>query len=294
MYNLSMHRFLLSVLLIFALLIFAVQSVSAAQFFPKPGINCGVPYPGFGEDINTPPNLSPDQTSSKYACCYDSSIIFVKQQSDNAESILRRAIDWIPGLPNKEAIIELFNPWNFPGSFLPIDGLPKVSDIVDTSGISDPENLCPMGGLPNGDPDANQCYCKRTDNPVLTSIMSLCGNITDDEELKRCVACLGYDSATKTFKEGGIWTALGCIKPSFTSFIQEVVFGIGIGFAGLVSLGCIIYASIMLQISQGDPEKVQAARDMIQSCIFGLLLIIFSVFILRVIGVDILRIPGFS
>ena len=41
-------------------------------------------------------------------------------------------------------------------------------------------------------------------------------------------------------------------------------------------------------------EKIKKAQDLLTSCIMGLMLIIFAVFILRLVGVNILRIPGFS
>jgi hypothetical protein len=46
--------------------------------------------------------------------------------------------------------------------------------------------------------------------------------------------------------------------------------------------------------SQGNPEKVQAAREQLTSAIVGLLFIIFSLAILTIIGVDILKLPGFT
>jgi len=68
----------------------------------------------------------------------------------------------------------------------------------------------------------------------------------------------------------------------------------GIGLAGLIALLCIIYAAFMIQISSGNPERIKKAQELLTSCIMGLMLIIFSVFILRLIGVDILKIPGFT
>jgi hypothetical protein len=56
----------------------------------------------------------------------------------------------------------------------------------------------------------------------------------------------------------------------------------------------IIFSAFQIQISQGNPEKIKKAREMLTSFVIGLLVIIFSVFILRLIGVDLLRIPGFS
>ena len=57
---------------------------------------------------------------------------------------------------------------------------------------------------------------------------------------------------------------------------------------------CIIYSAYLIQFSRGNPERIKKAREYLTSCIMGLLLIIFSIFILRLIGVDILRIPGFG
>ena len=47
-------------------------------------------------------------------------------------------------------------------------------------------------------------------------------------------------------------------------------------------------------ISRGDKEKLQAARETITAAIVGLLFIVLSIVILEIIGVDILKIPGFS
>ncbi len=263
----------------------------AGQILPNPGYNCGVAYPAkLDEDANVVPDLSSDKASSMYSCCYSDAYANLEAYSESLKAVAN-----IPVIgPAVAGILSLFDPLNFPGGIIPMSGLPKLGDFKNLADENDAESLCPLGGVPTGSVQGNQCYCKKSSSPVLQSIMKLCGNIENVKEQKECVKCLGYDSATQTFKEGGIWTGIGCLKPSLSSFIQETVFGLGIGFAGIVSLGCIIYASILLQVSQGDPEKVQAARDMIQSCIFGLILIIFSVFILRVIGVDILRIPGFS
>ncbi|MBI3380195.1 hypothetical protein HY029_05570, partial [Candidatus Gottesmanbacteria bacterium] len=46
--------------------------------------------------------------------------------------------------------------------------------------------------------------------------------------------------------------------------------------------------------SSGNPERIQSGKDTITSALFGMLLILFSVFLLKVVGLDILRIPGFG
>ena len=47
-------------------------------------------------------------------------------------------------------------------------------------------------------------------------------------------------------------------------------------------------------VSRGDKEKLAGARETLTSAIVGLLFIVLSIVILEIIGVDILRIPGFS
>ena len=119
----------------------------------------------------------------------------------------------------------------------------------------------------------------------------MCRNITDVDERVKCHECVSSDGANDL---GGAWTAVGCIKADFSTTLQERLFPLFISFGGLISLGCIIYASFLLQTSMGEPEKITKAQELMTSCIAGLIMIIFSVFILRVIGVDILRLPGLN
>lgn len=86
----------------------------------------------------------------------------------------------------------------------------------------------------------------------------------------------------------GVKTGLGCLSTNPQILVNSVLpwaIGIGSGIAFLLGL----YGALMIVISAGDPEKMQAGKEMITSAVFGLLIIIFAVFILRVIGVDILQ-----
>ncbi len=88
-------------------------------------------------------------------------------------------------------------------------------------------------------------------------------------------------------------TAIGPIKVSPAEFVKSI-FGILLSLAGGVALVLIIISGYRLMTSQGNPEKIQQAREQLTSAIVGLLFIIFSVTILQVIGVDILHIPGLN
>lgn len=145
----------------------------------------------------------------------------------------------------------------------------------------------------------NQCTCIIPEKPVENVTMTkLCEKYIDQENRKgdydACIACATGENINGQQGLGGYYSSLGCVPASLEDFVSNYVLRIGIGLAGLISLGCIIYSSILLQTSKGDPEVIQKARDQITSCIIGLLMIIFSTLILRIIGVDILRIPGFG
>ena len=143
-----------------------------------------------------------------------------------------------------------------------------------------------------GDVSNPSCTCIVPTVSPLDKLKPLCNNIDrskGDNEYNNCLNCLSGSSGTV-----GIWTGIGCVYTDIRSFIQETVLGVGIGLAGGFSLLCMIYAAFMMQSSQGNPEKLKKAQELITSCIMGLMLVIFSVFILRLIGVNILKIPGFQ
>jgi len=87
-------------------------------------------------------------------------------------------------------------------------------------------------------------------------------------------------------------TALGCVpveSSSFTSWILGWLFGIAGGIAFLL----MVYGFILVATSGGDEKKVAAAKETITSAIVGLLVCVFAVFILRLVAINILNIPGF-
>lgn len=95
-------------------------------------------------------------------------------------------------------------------------------------------------------------------------------------------------------KADGIRTALGCIPANNTNnfiawILSKVVF-IASGIAFLL----MAFGAFQVITSAGDPKKAQAGKELITSALSGLLFIILSIFLLKLIGVDILRIPGFG
>lgn len=87
----------------------------------------------------------------------------------------------------------------------------------------------------------------------------------------------------------GINTAIGCINvlgtpEQFLGQILKWAIGVGGGIAFLL----IVYASFMIMTSGGNPERLKAGQELLTSAISGIILLVFSIFILNFIGVDIL------
>ncbi len=93
----------------------------------------------------------------------------------------------------------------------------------------------------------------------------------------------------------GIETAIGCIPVlgstnEFLSSVLRWAVGVGSGIAFLLML----YAGFMIMTAAGNPERIKAGQELLTSAVAGLILLIFSVFILRFIGVDILGLDAFG
>lgn len=92
----------------------------------------------------------------------------------------------------------------------------------------------------------------------------------------------------------GIDTALGCIPAGNLNefvawFLSKLIF-IASGIAFLL----MAFGAFRILTSAGSPEKIQAGKELITSALAGLIFIILSLFLLKLIGVDILQIPGFG
>lgn len=88
-------------------------------------------------------------------------------------------------------------------------------------------------------------------------------------------------------------TAIGEINTDPNNFAKSIL-ALVLSLAGMILLALLILNGYKLMTSQGDPEKIKDAREGIIAAIAGVLLIIFSLSILRFITADIIGIPGFS
>ncbi|MCX6793842.1 MAG: hypothetical protein NTY06_01935 [Candidatus Gottesmanbacteria bacterium] len=128
--------------------------------------------------------------------------------------------------------------------------------------------LCPSG---------QQCVAKTT--------TKVCDFVSDKAKQADCETCMGNGTAA--------WTALGCIQTDPSQFIGSIL-SIGIGIGGGIAFLLILFGGFQILMSAGNPEKLNAGKELITSAITGLLIIIFSLFILRLIGFNIFGIPGFG
>jgi hypothetical protein len=93
-----------------------------------------------------------------------------------------------------------------------------------------------------------------------------------------------------TVKTGRLWTAIGCIPIDFISTLTQKLIGFAIGVAGGVAFILILYAGFEIITSQGDIYKIKNGRELLTAAITALLMVIFATTLLRLIGVDILKI----
>ncbi|MEN9327452.1 MAG: hypothetical protein RI947_260 [Candidatus Parcubacteria bacterium] len=253
-----------------------ISVYAQGQLIPRPGSNCGVIRYANAAERAAAVAAGEDLTQSNDACCYSKlanaeipdpqiDVIWVGDFISGMVSVLNTVLDQMPfiGVPTN---IGLFNVGKLKA------GLQSINAQKCYDG--------PQYGV--GDPAAGNCYCM---GGSFRNLSKYCDN--SDSDAAACKTCMETGN--------GIYTAIGCIKN--ISNIQGLVtalFNVGLGISGGFAFMCIIYAAFILQTSQGNPERLKKSRDLMTSCITGLLLIIFSIFILRVIGVQILQIPGFT
>jgi len=103
-----------------------------------------------------------------------------------------------------------------------------------------------------------------------------------EDEKEKCLECVGEDKA---------WTVIGCLSIEPTGFSAAILrFAIGIG--GGIAFLMMVAGAFTVITSAGDPEKLKKGKSMLTKAAIGLLVIIFAIFILRVIGQELIGLPG--
>lgn len=163
----------------------------------------------------------------------------------------------------------------------------KIIQILQSCSLPGVCTSSPGGVCPNG---------KKQYSGTCTGYQELCCEYEAPSKLpmnldinKKYCDSSGNSTATPTER---LYTAIGCIPVgNLESFISSIL-GWAIGIGGGVAFLLIVYSGFMIMTSSGNPERLKAGQELLTSAMAGLIMLIFSVFILRVIGVDILKIPG--
>ncbi len=139
--------------------------------------------------------------------------------------------------------------------------------------------------------DPNVCSqtftVSETGGQVSSEILrNVCRTVSEkDGKKKTCEECF--------LNRGGAWTALGCIEITPDKFIQKFLsFGVSVG--GGIAFLLVLFGGFQVLTSAGNPERLIAGKELVGAAISGLLLIIFSLFLLRLVGLTILGLPGFE
>lgn len=85
-------------------------------------------------------------------------------------------------------------------------------------------------------------------------------------------------------------TAIGCVPIGDINSFAAFFFKWGLGIAGGIGFLFLIYASFQVMTSQGDPKRLQTGKELLMSAVSGIILLAFSVLVLKVLGVNILGI----
>lgn len=128
--------------------------------------------------------------------------------------------------------------------------------------------------------------------PPTQTLSNLCQAAGPKEfECSRCLN--GLTLGTIGNPKPGAWTAFGCLETTPQGFINWLL-PATIGIAGGIAFLLMLWGAFNVVTSTGNPDKLNNGKEIIASAIAGLLMILFSVFLLKLIGVDILGIPGFG
>lgn len=172
-----------------------------------------------------------------------------------------------------------------------------IFSILACASVSPAYALCKSGSTSGG-----------TDLPCLGSTPYRCNYITpSNTNASQCcsdaASCVAYKSSqaqsgnimypTGSCGEGAIDTALGCIPYETKGFTSSLLTFLA-GTAGAIALVVMLIATIQIMTGGDNAEQVKKGKELFTGAVTGLLFIIFSVTLLKIIAGDIIKLPGFQ
>ena len=88
-------------------------------------------------------------------------------------------------------------------------------------------------------------------------------------------------------------TALGCMSVDTQGFTGQLL-GFLAGTAGAISLVIMLAATIQIMTGGDNAEQVKKGKELFTGAVTGLLFIVFSVTLLKIVAGDIIQLPGFG
>lgn len=88
-------------------------------------------------------------------------------------------------------------------------------------------------------------------------------------------------------------TALGCLNVDTTGFTTQLLTFLA-GIAGGVALIIMLGATIQIMTGGDNAEQVKKGKELFTGAVTGILFIVFSVTLLKIIAGDIIQLPGFK
>lgn len=222
------------------------------------------------------------------------SLLFVKQVSAQIPPVPQIPTNLIPA--NNASAQPPTNQSNPAPTATPTSSPLKEGNSCDPGDKGDPYLGCPAG---------TTCASLDTSSSDTTCIKDSVLSQIENERMHASLPCSQWVNLSgtpvpaseikgkKDIKCASVNTAIGNISTDPAGFVKSI-FSIVLGLSGGIALILIIISGYSFMTSQGNPEKVKAATERLTSAIIGLLFIIFAFVILQIVGVDILRIPGFT
>jgi hypothetical protein len=90
----------------------------------------------------------------------------------------------------------------------------------------------------------------------------------------------------------GVLTAVGCVHTEPTALVADF-FKLATGIGGGIAFLLMVLGAFQMITSAGNPEALKAGQERFRDAIIGLLFVVFSVLLLKFIGVDILGFGNF-
>jgi len=133
-------------------------------------------------------------------------------------------------------------------------------------------------------PDTTYCFLgTNTVQPLVTPTPT---NVPTPKPGDNPVFCNGKNI------DKGINTAIGCIPVGSGNELINAILNIAIGLGGGIALALILYGVFIVTTSAGMPDKLKAGSEIITSAVVGLIFVLLSIFLINLIGINILGIPG--